>query len=772
MTSNPRKPALLAFSVVFLAATTASNLPLLVPTDVQMPGTQPGQAALTGNVSQCNNCHANYDAATEPSRNWQGSMMSHSGRDPLFWAALGVVESDYAGAGDFCLRCHAPRGWLEGRSASSDGSGLASTTDANGIECTLCHALVNPSGTEHAGVQNAPFVANDGGSPAQGYHGSGMMVVSGNSTRYGPYANAAAQHATAQSQFHRSSSLCGTCHDVSNPFVGDLAHNHGAQVPLAPGRFSGVPGTPVSGKAAFLNFPHQYGIVERTFSEHAVSAFANLRVRDFATLPADLQRGSIRHAWQQAQLAGNQGDYADGTTRNFSCQSCHMAPVVGQGANGGPMRSDLPLHDLTGGNTRVPEMIKWLDAQGRLKLGGGLTAAQTAAIDDGVLRARASLQRAAALDVQGDLLKVVNLTGHKLITGYPEGRRMWLRMRWRNEQGALLREDGGYGPLTIAMGGLPSTVDTLLDPNARVYQATHGMTQEWANQLLGYGLSANLPLMFDRVTGNISLTLGQLAAQAPGSTHETFHFLLNNMVLADSRIPPYGYPYDAARTRNALPVPATQYGNPGPGGTFRYWDELTLNPPAGATRADIELLYQTTSWEYVQFLFLANAGPTSFLATVGWDALDAWLNTGMSAPEVMATTNWCRLPGTGEDLRLRSGIDGATPDITCAKSAGAGQAIRLVMDSPNATFGGALAAVIFQFHTPGAAPVPLFPGLQLSQIDGLVTAIPLGAGAVHDIVVPSGMVPGSILRAQAIVLANQAQNGVYATSGAHDLTMR
>ena len=64
---------------------------------------------------------------------------------------------------------------------------------------------------------------------------------------------------------------------------------------------------------------------------------------------------------------------------------------------------------------------------------------------------------------------------------------------------------------------------------------------------------------------------------------------------------------------------------------------------------------------------------------VGQDLYDGWRATGMSAPEVMTETRWCRLPGTGEDLELRSGIDSQTPNTTCAKevddgeSAGAGQ---------------------------------------------------------------------------------------------------
>ena len=44
--------------------------------------------------------------------------------------------------------------------------------------------------------------------------------------------------------------------------------------------------------------------------------------------------------------------------------------------------------------------------------------------------------------------------------------------------------------------------------------------------------------------------------------------------------------------------------------------------------------------EYVQFLSLANDGSDSLLGSTGQDLLDAWLNTGMAAPHVMAETTW------------------------------------------------------------------------------------------------------------------------------------
>jgi hypothetical protein len=65
-----------------------------------------------------------------------------------------------------------------------------------------------------------------------------------------------------------------------------------------------------------------------------------------------------------------------------------------------------------------------------------------------------------------------------------------------------------------------------------------------------------------------------------------------------------------------------------------------LNSPANADTAEIKLLYQPTSWEYIQFLYLANTKQNIFLANEGANLLDAWLNTGMAEPYVIATASW------------------------------------------------------------------------------------------------------------------------------------
>jgi hypothetical protein len=231
---------------------------------------------------------------------------------------------------------------------------------------------------------------------------------------------------------------------------------------------------------------------------------------------------------------------------------------------------------------------------------------------------------------------------------------MWLNVKWYDASNNLLREDGAYGPLfdeagapvTVPdpAGGPDMQVETLLDldgTNTKIIEAHYGMTQEWASQLLTLEYDPGLVLGFDRLTGAVDYTLADLGAQAPGSSHETFHFVLNNTVIKDNRIPPYGMSFDEARKRNALPVPADQYGGGTPGSTYSYWAEFGLTPPGPeAVYASVDLKYQPTSWEYIQFLLLANNGTNPFLAEEGINMLEAWLHTGMAAPYTMASAQW------------------------------------------------------------------------------------------------------------------------------------
>ena len=286
-------------------------------------------------------------------------MMAHAARDPLFYAALTIAEQDKPESADFCLRCHSPVGWLEGRSKPGVGA-MLTAKDREGVQCDFCHQLVDPMTEE-----GKALVESD----VPGY-GNAMYIVSPGIKR-GPYADVHESvktlHRTAKSDFYLSGHLCGTCHDVSNTlFATDVT----------------------------VQAPHEYGAIERTYSEWFLSDYAKL---------------------------GREG----------TCQSCHMGRAKGYGTRAQTtFRDDLATHDMTGGNAWIPDTLPLL-WKGEVDK-RALRAAKQRAIDN--------LQRAAILELSYPNantlnVRITNLTGHKLPTGYPEGRQMWLNVKFFDDIG-------------------------------------------------------------------------------------------------------------------------------------------------------------------------------------------------------------------------------------------------------------------------------------------------------------------------------------------------
>lgn len=512
----------------------------LVPTtlrDFDMPGSQPFESGVLNPPAACAVCHGNYDTAVEPYYNWQGSMMANASIDPLFEALMTIANQDAPDSGDLCLRCHLSRGWLQGRSVPTDGSQMLAA-DEIGVSCDFCHRLVDPIYDPAQNPSQDAAILAALRLPTSDF-ANGMAIVDPTGARRGPFVDATSGHPILVSPFHREAALCGTCHDVSNPaFEKDANGNY------LPNAWD----TPATSFAS-----HTIGPVERTYSEWFYSAY-------------NTQEGVYA-----PQFGGNL-DYV------ATCQDCHMRDVTGQGCNlSPPVRTDLPLHDMTGGSTWLPGLLSTL-YPGQV---------DETAIQSGILRARYMLQNAAELEAveeEGQVkVTVTNNTGHKLPTGYPEGRRMWINVQFHNGE-TLVGESAAYDPATGVLTH---------DAQAKIYEVKPGVDE------------------------NVAPVLGV----DPGPT---FHFVLNNKIFKDNRIPPRGFTNAAFADFGGAPVEATYADG-------QYWDDVFYTIPATATSATVTLYYQSTSKEFVEFLRDENT-----TNTLGQQMYDLWNDNDKCPPEQMA----------------------------------------------------------------------------------------------------------------------------------------
>ncbi|MCF1422020.1 T9SS type A sorting domain-containing protein [Mangrovimonas futianensis] len=543
-----------------------------VPTTIDdffMPGSQPLQSGTFASPNMCDNCHGNYDTNAEPAFTWRGSMMAHSMRDPLFEASLTISNQDAAFSGDLCIRCHSPGGWLEGRSTPTDGSALT-TNDRQGVQCHVCHKMVDPMSSI---ANDVTYMENLTNVPS--VHGNGMYVIDSEDIRRGPYENVQSNHATMYSEFHTSSNMCATCHDVSNPVYSKQPD--GTYLP-------NTLGLPSSNFDTYEMFP-----VERTFSEWKMSAYNS-------------ETGVVSDAF-----GGNLESV-------ISCQDCHMKEVTGKGSNKSfsPIRNDLGQHDLTGGNTFVPLLIKDLYSND--------SNVDQSALDDGILRAQYMLQHAATMDLQAimddDLeieVKITNETGHKLPSGYPEGRRMWIHLVAYDTNNNVLFESGSYDSETA-----------VLDlENTKIYEAKLGISEEVAE--------------IANANSTTSYTYN------PG---ESFHFALNNLIVKDNRIPPRGFTNANFEAIQAAPVGYSYEDG-------SYWDITYFEIPENTYKVVVQLFYQTVSKEYIDFLLNFNETNSK-----GQELYDLWVAHGKSAPELMAEEelilDFLNLPDSSEPKELIS----------------------------------------------------------------------------------------------------------------------
>jgi hypothetical protein len=229
-----------------------------------------------------------------------------------------------------------------------------------------------------------------------------------------------------------------------------------------------------------------------------------------------------------------------------------MPDVPGQAGNTGPVRPDRSSHELSGVNTFLLEAIDLLYpdlgfasqlARGRARILAQLRAAATLE----VLEAPAMVSRGASYAVR---LRVTNQAGHKLPTGYPEGRRVFL--------------------------------SAVTSSGAAVY---------------------------DRATGEPIAPLAIYhAVQGQAGLGPGHHIALNDTIFEDTRIPPRGM----ISTATIAPV-GKVYPEAAPG-ELAHWDDLTLTAtaPCDLLQTQIDgraaLWYQVLTPRYANTLIEANRG--------------------------------------------------------------------------------------------------------------------------------------------------------------------
>ena len=566
-----RREGLAASALAWLFGVTAMvAVPVAFALDYTPHGTQPGLSAQLESVSTCTDCHRSLDpanAAFMPHSTWGGSMMANALRDPLFWAALDVANNDAAGigkpgVGDYCLRCHTPRGWYGGRVVKNGFGGTAGpggesgcqlqgdyakkdrkSNDYSGVDCHFCHRLMpeGPQGEANI-IGNANVWLDDALTceSTPGFFGP---------CRRGPYqypenSTLEAPHGWVYSAYHTESKLCGSCHDVTTP---DTDEGPLRTLVLNDGTDTGRP------------FP-----IERTYTEWNRSLFADAILRDgFGDEPSGLPSIATTQHCQNCHMRSSEDPLA---------KACEINPA-------GSRTNNLPKHEFAGANAWIPGIIKnefgsnllqQPEDYDRTIASARLMLASSAALSTSItayIPASAGSAGSIALEVN-----VTNLSGHKLPSGYSEGRRMWLNVQVHDAANQLVAESGAYDAATATLTE---------DVQARVYEILQGI--------------------WDAGTQSCVVEQGG---------KKQFHFVLNNCVAKDNRIPPLGFRLTAADDpdgHEVRPVAAT-YPETSPGsGVLVNVDKVayTFGVPAGTTgplTARATLYHQISSKDYIEFL--------------------------------------------------------------------------------------------------------------------------------------------------------------------------
>jgi hypothetical protein len=365
--------------------------------------------------------------------------------------------------------------------------------DREGIACDLCHRFATPAPIDESDALSGVGLAN------------ARFEVGPPDVKVGPFDDALeVGHASARAPLMEDSRICGQCHDVTDEKRMRI---------LEDGSISDMP-TPL----------------ERTFSEWKQSAFSDPSSPQYRT-----------------------------------CQGCHMPAWEGRvtTVTAAQTTRKVSSHRIVGSSVWAPlliaEQARAPDAPQHLRGSAPFSEAASAEALRFLKEESVTLTAREVREIGGRrflVVRVTNQTGHKIPTGYSEGRRMWIASAIVDDNERCHVRTGRFD------------VDTCdLDPDA-------------------------LPVE----------TWEMLPAV---DNEKTFHFALVDSIIRDSRIPPVGF-VPNEDTRPVGKVFATLDD-----GTLAPYDDVLLpldeaapgaHPLAWPRIVDVRVLFQSTSRDFLSFL--------------------------------------------------------------------------------------------------------------------------------------------------------------------------
>jgi hypothetical protein len=395
--------------------------------------------------------------------------------------------------------------------------------------------------------------------------------------------------------FIRTSEFCGSCHDLTVPLL-----NHG--------------------------MPEQ-----RTYTEWKLSSYA--KPTNSIIDPLGKRTGTGVERCQDCHMPKIRHEYSKADTGTYNADPW----LVGGFPYGKDRAPDggTAQHKLTGANRDLPDMMKSLYPQVDLEI-IGMPTGNDPRVFPGMLsdrgpmwdRARnntdislrdgvglqitqAPAETAAGSGTYEFKVRVTNKSGHRLPSGYPDGRRFWLAVQARNASNAVVYESGVYDAANAELK--TTTSATFKRSLGNVIDATV--------------TGGNAVQVYERVTGTCTNAAGAIFPDPTTGTPTACTpspSVLNNFILFDNRIPPKGFDATNARLEGVKFwnygtnfVPAEDQSRYSAAQLAGGYDEVTYRFTAatGLTlNASAEVQWQTHSREFLEHLRTAD---TSTVRPVG-----------------------------------------------------------------------------------------------------------------------------------------------------------